>query len=197
MTRELKVYPNEHYYTEDGKFKMELAQEAYFDLMRYYDYAIPDRFQTEDFWVKDFNIGDFAFSGLAGIFWFSDPDYNLSGHEMFLLPNQAIPEHWHVGTEVTGPKLEAWHVRHGEIFTYAEGEPTEGADADIPPSHRGCTHALKRTRVGVGEVARLSAPAERHWMRAGPNGAIVTEYATHHDHNGLRFSHPDGKFFLD
>ncbi|MDV7145398.1 hypothetical protein R3X27_22155 [Tropicimonas sp. TH_r6] len=148
MTRELKVYPNAHYYTEDGTFKMELAREAYFDLMRYHDYAIPDRFQTEDFWVKDLNTGDFAFSGLAGIFWFSDPDYNLSGHEMFLLPNQAIPEHWHVGTDVTGPKFEAWHVRQGDIFT--------------------CL-------VGVGEIARLSAPAEQHWMRAGPKGAIVTE----------------------
>ena len=29
----------------------------------------------------------------------------------------------------------------------------------------------------------------------GNEGAIVTEYATHHDHDGLRFSHPNGKFF--
>ena len=44
-------------------------------------------------------------------------------------------------------------------------------------------------------VGTLASPSERHWMRAGPEGAIVTEYASHHDHDGLRFSHPDGKFF--
>jgi D-lyxose ketol-isomerase len=49
--------------------------------------------------------------------------------------------------------------------------------------------------VKPGEVGTLANPTERHWMRAGPEGAIVTEYASHHDHDGLRFSHPNGKFF--
>ena len=29
-------------------------------------------------------------------------------------------------------------------------------------------------------------------MRAGPNGAIIAEYATYH--NDVKFSDPDGKF---
>ena len=41
-----------------------------------------------------------------------------------------------------------------------------------------------------GEVAGLSKADEKHWMRSGPEGAIVTEYATYHDGKGLRFSHP-------
>ncbi|SDR47800.1 hypothetical protein [Pseudovibrio sp. Tun.PSC04-5.I4] len=196
MTNKLKVYPNEHFYADDGKFKMEVARETYLEMMRFYNYPIPKRFETDDFWVKDFNIGNFSESGMAGIFWMTDADYNISGHEIFLLPNQAIPEHYHVATDDTGEKLEAWHVRHGKIFTYAQGEATEGVNADIPSSHKDCTTALHREEVTEGNVARLSAPGERHWMRAGPEGAIVTEYASHHDHEGLRFSHPNGKFFL-
>ncbi|WP_068086110.1 hypothetical protein [Polycladidibacter stylochi] len=197
MTAELKVYPNEHFYDADGTFKMDVAREAYLEMMRFYNYPIPPRFDTDDFWVKDFNIGNFAESGMAGIFWITDAKYNISGHEIFLLPNQAIPEHWHVATDATNEKCEAWHVRHGSIYTYAEGQPTEGVAQDIPSSHTECTTAFKREEVLPGNVAMLSAPGERHWMRAGPQGAIVTEYATHHDHEGLCFSHPNGKFFLD
>jgi D-lyxose ketol-isomerase len=197
MSENFKTYTNEHYYAPDGKFKMEVAREAYFEMMRYFQYPIPERFYTDDFWVKDFNIGNFVESGLAGIFWISSEEYNISGHEMFLLPNQSVPEHWHVGTEITGPKLEAWHVRNGEIYTYSEGVASADVENTIPSSHKECTVAKKVQRVKPGEVAILSGAGERHWMRAGAEGAIVTEYATHHDHEGLRFSHPDGKFFLD
>jgi hypothetical protein len=31
-------------------------------------------------------------------------------------------------------------------------------------------------------------------MLAGPDGAIVTEYATYHDNAGLRFTNPGVKF---
>lgn len=197
MSENFKTYPNEHFYTADGKFKMDVAREAYFEMMRYFHYPIPERFNTDDFWVKDFNIGNFKESGLAGIFWISDEAYNISGHEMFLLPNQAVPEHWHVGTAATGPKLEAWHVRCGEIYTYSEGPVSAGVDEKVPSSHQECTIAKNEQRVLPGEVSVLSGAGQRHWMRAGDEGAIVTEYATHHDHEGLRFSHPNGKFFLD
>jgi D-lyxose ketol-isomerase len=197
MSQNFKTRTNQDYYTADGKFKMELAREAFYEMMRYFSYPIPDRLRGEDFWVKDFNIGRFSESGMAGIFWVSDEKYNISGHEIFLLPNQCIPEHYHVGTEATGPKLEAWHVRHGSIYTYAEGDPTPGVEARIPSTHKDCTLAKKEKRVLPGEIDILSNPNERHWMRARDEGAIVTEYATHHDHDGLRFSHPDGRFFLE
>lgn len=197
MTANFKTYTNEHYYTPEGKFKVDIATEAFYEMMAYFKYPIPDRLRSEDFWVKDFNIGNFAESGMAGIFWLSEPDYNISGHEIFLLPNQCIPEHWHEATEVTAPKLEAWHVRHGEIFTYSEGEPSPGVEGRVPSSHKDCTVAKHEKIVKAGEVDLLSGATQRHWMRAGAEGAIVTEYATHHDHDGLRFSHPNGKFFLD
>jgi D-lyxose ketol-isomerase len=190
-----KTYTNAAFYGPDGKFDTEAAKKAYYEMMEFYHYPIPERLRGGDFWAKDFNIGKFTESGMAGIFWITSPEYNISGHEMFLLPNQSVPEHYHVATLQTPAKLEAWHVRHGWVYVYSEGEPTSGVEERIPSSHRDCTRAKHESIVRPGEVALLANPTERHWMRAGPDGAIVTEYATHHDHDGLRFSHPRGKFF--
>jgi D-lyxose ketol-isomerase len=190
-----KSYQNADFYNPDGKFISDTGKKAYYEMMEFFKYPIPDRLRGEDFWAKDFNIGKFTESGLGGIFWISSPEYNISGHEMFLLPNQCVPEHYHVATENTPAKLEAWHVRHGWVYIYSEGEPTPGAEERVPSSHRDCTLAKSELIVNAGEVGTLANPTERHWMRAGSEGAIVTEYASHHDHDGLRFSHPDGKFF--
>ena len=40
----------------------------------------------------------------------------------------------------------------------------------------------------------LNRETAKHFMLAGPEGAIVTEYATFHDNDGLRFTNPDVKF---
>jgi hypothetical protein len=47
----------------------------------------------------------------------------------------------------------------------------------------------KRT---AGELYTLENPESWHFQRAGPNGAIVTEYATFHNH--VEFSKPGMKF---
>ncbi len=83
--------------------------------------------------------------------------------------------------------------RYGTIRVYGEGVPTPGVEARIPPSHKDCAVARTEKLLKPGEVAGLSKSEEKHWMRAGPEGAIVTEYATYHDGKGLRFSHPQAK----
>ena len=53
--------------------------------------------------------------------------------------------------------------------------------------------AVARTELVLapGEYGELANPEEKHWMLAGPEGAIVSEYASFHDMDGLRFTHPD------
>jgi hypothetical protein len=41
---------------------------------------------------------------------------------------------------------------------------------------------------GPGQVYSLEDPESWHFQRAGANGAIVTEYATYHNH--VEFSKP-------
>jgi len=79
------------------------------------------------------------------------------------------------------------------VTLYSEGEPTPGVDERIPPLHRDIAIARTEQVLKPGEMGYLAKAEARHFMLAGPEGAIVTEYATYHDMEGLRFTHPDIK----
>ena len=192
MAATMKKYRNEDFY-KDGKFDAEAAKQAYYEMFAYHNYPIVDRLKTADFWVLDFGLGKFTEVGMAGIFWVNNLKDNYFGHEIYLLPGQIIPEHKHLKTDKAGPKMEAWQPRHGWIYIYGEGTPTPGAEEHIPPSHKECAVARTEKKLMPGEVGELLGAEQWHWMKAGPEGAIVTEYATYHDGTGLRFSHPDAK----
>jgi hypothetical protein len=53
--------------------------------------------------------------------------------------------------------------------------------------------ARTETLVKPGEYLMLAKPLGKHCMKGGPEGTIVTEYASFHDSAGLRFSHPKAK----
>ncbi len=188
----IKKYPNEYFYRADGTFDQEKAKQAYYEMFEAFGYPICDRLRSADFWVADFGLGNFAEVGMGGIFWLNNERDSYFGHEIFLLPGQMIPEHKHVKTAKAGPKMEGWQPRHGWIYTYGEGTPTPGVDERIPPSHRKDAVARTEQKLMPGETAELAGPEQWHWMQA-PEGAIVTEYATFHDGDGLRFTLPNVK----
>ena len=190
---ELKKYKNEDFYAPDGKFNADAAKKAYYEMMWFYNYPIVDRLKTADFWVADFGLGKFTEVGMGGIFWVNNQKDDYFGHEIYLLPNQMIPEHKHVKTADARPKMEAWQVRYGWARLYGEGAPTPGVEARIPPSHKDCIVARAEKKVTPGEVGMLAGPEQWHWMLAGPEGVIVTEYASYHDGKALRFTHPKVK----
>jgi D-lyxose ketol-isomerase len=187
-------YTNADFYQADGTFNVEKARQAYYEMMEYHHHPICPRLQGEEFWAIDFGLGKFTEVGMAGIFWINNQRDNYFGHEIYLLPGQMIPEHCHKRTDEAGPKMEAWQPRHGWVYIYGEGEPTPGVEDRIPPSHGQCAVARTEKKLTIGEVGMLEQAESMHWMRAGPEGAIVTEYATYHDGAGLRFSHPDVQF---
>ncbi len=185
---------NADFYKADGSFDVEKAKQAYYDMMERFNYPIVPRLRGEEFWAVDFGMGKFTEVGMAGIFWLNNKEDNYFGHEIYLLPGQMIPEHRHVQTSDAGPKMEGWQPRHGWVYIYGEGEATPGVEERIPPSHKECAKARKEQKLMPGEVGMLGGAEEWHWQIAGPEGAIVTEYATYHDGAALRFSNPDVKF---
>ena len=190
----MKNYPNEHFYKTGGSFDVDAAKAAYYEMFASYNYPIVPRLKGEEFWAVDFGLGKFTEVGMAGIFWVNNEQDNYFGHEIFLLPGQMIPEHSHVKTAKAGPKMEAWQVRYGSVHIYGEGEATPGVDARIPPLHREIAKARQEQKLLPGEVGQLAGAEQWHWMLAGGEGAIVTEYATFHDGDALRFTHPGIKF---
>jgi len=190
----VKKLNNADFYKADGTFDVEKAKQAYYDMMERFNYPIVPRLRGEEFWAVDFGMGKFTEVGMAGIFWLNNKEDNYFGHEIYLLPGQMIPEHRHVQTPDAGPKMEGWQPRHGWVYIYGEGEATPGVDERIPPSHKECAKARVEKKLMPGEVGMLGGAEQWHWQIAGPEGAIVTEYATYHDGAALRFSNPDVKF---
>ncbi len=188
-------FKNSDFYSSDGKFDEAAAKAAYFKLMKVADAPVSEYVQ-ENLWVTDFALGRFTEVGIGGVFWVNDKKWNYASVDIFLLPNQMIPEHWHIALESEGvaPKMESWIVRYGTSYTYGEGKPTPKLGVKIHDREANFITAKKETVLDVGDVTGLLKPLEKHWQQAGPEGAIITEVSTYHTGDAVRFTNPDIKF---
>ncbi len=186
-----------------GKFDSAKAKQAYFDLMTKFNVPIYAALKKDDgfFWATDFGKGDFLSYGMAGVFWCNEKAEGYFGHEIYLLPNQAIPEHKHLATKDKDGKdlrckIESWQVRYGYVYGFSEvGEPNldkypeaKAMISKVQIPHLKSVHVEKWE--ADGSVRKLPGPETWHFMMGGKDGAIVSEYATFHDGAGLRFSVP-------
>lgn len=179
-----KKYTNADFYKE-GTFDQGAAKKAYLDMFDFYGVPFTPLME-KDIWFTDFGLGDFENVGMGGIFWINDQDYGYFAHAIYLLPGQMIPEHAHVKT-ADPAKHESWMVNHGWIYNFSEiGEETPHAPA-VPATH-GPIKSKNFVKQVVGEVSRLKKLESFHFMMAGPEGAIVDEWACYHDNAGLRFT---------
>ncbi len=190
------MYDNSRFY-KNGVFQQDAAFEAYFEMFEKMNYSLTDSLRKNaDFWVADFGLGDFAKVGMGGIFFFNDKEFRYFGHDIYLLPGQMIPEHRHLAAEGLPAKHEAWQVRHGSIFNFSEGgEKTPEVLAMLPKSQldANAITCFEYKEMKVGDQDRLGRLEAPHFMMAGPEGAIITEYACYHSMDGLRFTNPKGK----
>jgi D-lyxose ketol-isomerase len=192
---------NARFYNADGSFNEAAAKEAYVELFRFHRYSLADVVNDERFWILDFGLGDFANVGMAGIFWLNDKEHGYFGHDIYLLPGQMIPEHSHVEAEGKPAKHEYWQVRHGSIYNFGEGGSKEDKlPVQLPKSQLDADgiSAFKcvelKTVTGPGGEAGLNRLGAFHFMISGPEGAIVTEYASYHSGEGLRFKNSKAGF---
>lgn len=185
------------FYDKDGKFNAEAGRQAYIDMMERLGYPVSDNMR-ENMWATDFGLGDFPAVGMGGIFWAQENKHGVFGHEILLLPNQMLVEHWHVAADGLPAKYECWQARAGE--TYCLGE--EGEDMSkfpglkIPESQKNFVTQKKVSHSSAkkGNVVWLNKTLARHSQIAGPEGAVVTEYGAFHGNNAQRFTNPGVKF---
>ncbi len=182
-----KKYTNADFYDAAGNFKVDVAKAAYLDMFEYY--GVPfTKFMEANIWFVDFGLGDFEHVGMGGIFWENDPVDGYFAHAIYLLPGQMIPEHSHVKTKFPA-KMETWMVTKGWAYNFSEiGDPTPEGPA-IPASQPP-VHSKNWVKQEVGDIIKLKKVGSWHFLMAGPEGAIVDEWANYHDGAGLRFSNP-------
>jgi hypothetical protein len=179
-----KRFTNADFYT-DGVFNEDVAMKAMREMLEFY--GVPwTPFMEENFWVAEFGLGDFENVGMGGIFWVNNAEHGYFAHGIYLLPGQMIPEHAHVETEHPA-KFETWKVTHGWAYNFSEvGEPTPNPPA-IPASH-GPIRSQNFVIQKPGEILHLKEIGTFHFLKAGPEGAIIEEWANYHDGAGLRFT---------
>ena len=183
-------FDNASFYSSDGTFDIEAGKDAYIEVMKYHGYPVFDGIRDK-MWVSDYGLGEFTTLGLGAIGFINNYEDNYMGQDLYLLPGQMLPEHYHIDTDKAQSKMEGWHVRHGISYVYGEGERTQNMKAIIPESQKEWVSVWHETILHVGESATLNRATARNWQFGGPKGAIVSEYATYHDNDGVRHSNPN------
>ncbi len=187
-------FDNADFYT-GGKFDEAKAKDAIVELCRYHGYPMFPKFK-ERLWISDYGIGRFSEIGLACVGFVNHVagESSFMMQDLFLLPGQMLPEHWHVKPETTqncAQKDEGWLIRWGRSYVVGIGEPNLPAEVVVPKSHWGGKVETKHCTVAdPGDYVQLTKIGSKHWQMAGKEGVILTEVANAHDDASVRHSDP-------
>ncbi|MHB8900710.1 MAG: cupin domain-containing protein [Thermoguttaceae bacterium] len=192
------MFDNAQFYGPDGNFDLEKAKDAVLALCKHHGYPVFPGLR-EGLWVSDYGAGQFASLGLAAYMVVNNVEDRYMMLEIFLLPGQMLPEHWHVDGEGNPAKREGWFVRWGASHIVGIGEPNLPAEIVIPKCHcDGTAETRHDTLATPGVFVPLAQVGSKHWQYGGPEGAILTEVANVHTNSAVR--HADKKlndFFLN
>lgn len=182
---------------KDGKFDQEAAKQAYIDMMENLGYPISENLR-DNMWVSDFALGDFPAVGMGGIFWAQENEHGVFGHEILLLPNQMLIEHWHVADNGLPAKNECWHARAGTSYCFGENgeDASKYPDVKVPDSQKKYVTVNKVSVADAkkGNIVWMGRIGARHYQIAGPEGAVVTEYGAYHSNDNNRYTNPSVGF---
>ncbi len=181
-------FKNSEFYGKDGKFIEDKGKEAYITVMKYHGYPVYKEMK-ENLWVSDYGIGQFTKVGLGARMWVNNEKDRYMQMDIYLLPGQMLPEHWHLKTEKNPAKREGWLIRYGLSHVVGEGKPNLSKEVVVPKCHmKGKVTTEHEVICGPGDFTPLNRVGARHWQFAGPEGVILTEVANVHDNSGVRHS---------
>lgn len=183
------TFSNDYFYT-NGEFNEERAKDAVIALMKYHNYPVFENIR-EMLWVSDYGTGQFAKLGLAAICQINNTEDLYMLQDLYLLPGQMLPEHWHEKPKGLPVKMEAWFIRNGLSYVVGEGEDNLSSFPEIviPECHMNGEVTVKHVVAAKpGETVKLNRETARHWQFAGKEGAIMSEVANVHSNEKVRHS---------
>jgi D-lyxose ketol-isomerase len=125
--------------------------------------------------VEDFGFSRLEEIGLQSVVYVSTE--RVCAKELVLFPGQTCPEHRHPPFGSNPGKEETFRCRAGLLYLYVPGEPTRRPAARPPADRRAFFTVRREVVLRPGEQFTVH-PGERHWFQAGPEGAIVSEFAS-------------------
>lgn len=127
---------------------------------------------AEEIEVADFGLNDLWNTGLELVTYVNTD--RVCAKELVLFPGQTCPEHRHPKIGDYPGKEETFRCRYGTVYLYVEGEPTENRATEPPEGVYTVFHEIV---LRPGQQYTLY-PNTKHWFKAGPEGAVVSEFST-------------------
>jgi len=125
--------------------------------------------------VADFGLSDLENIGLEVLVYVNTT--RVCAKELVLFPGQTCPEHIHPTKGGVSGKEETFRCRAGSVYLYVSGEKNSTARIDGLEKYSEYLIAAHEVLLQPGEQHTL-LPDTLHWFRAGPEGAIVSEFST-------------------
>ena len=146
--------------------------------------------------VAEYDLGMFETIGLQLLTYFNTG--RASARELFLLPGQTCPEHYHPPFNdecgANPGKEETFRCRYGTVYLYVDGEPAPDPAVQAPQKRNEYFTASHEIVLNAGDQYTL-VPGTKHWFRAGGEGAIVSEFSTRILDEADVFTDPEVKRF--
>ena len=147
--------------------------------------ALTDK-EKEGLEIVDFGMQDNFYNlGICIITYVNNERY--CGKEMMLFPHQTCAEHWHPPVD-TG-KQETFRCRYGTVYVYVDGEPTPNPKVQPPEKDRDYFTVFHEIVLQPGDMFTMK-PNTKHWVQAGPEGAIVSEFSSQSNDDTDVFTDP-------
>lgn len=126
----------------------------------------------EEIEVADFGLDDLWNTGLELVTYINTE--RVCAKELVLTPGQTCPEHYHPKVGDYPGKEETFRCRYGTVYLYVNGEPAKNP-ATQPPE--GTYTVFHEVVLAPGQQHTIY-PGTKHWFKAGPKGAIISEFST-------------------
>ncbi|SUB83896.1 D-lyxose ketol-isomerase [Pragia fontium] len=132
--------------------------------------------------IAHFGLPDYPRSGLQLLTYFNDARY--CAKELVLFPNQVCPEHRHPPFEGKTGKQETFRCRWGEVYLLVDddsltlNQDKQGNPIYSPPEGDEQWYRCDRFIVLTPGQQYTIPPDTLHWFKAGPNGAVVSEFSS-------------------
>ena len=135
--------------------------------------------------VADFGLSRLRETGLQLVVYVNTDRY--CAKELVLRPGQTCPEHRHPPFDGTPGKEETFRCRRGLVYLYVDGPPTPEPACEPPRGVYTVRHEIVLEPGGQHTIP----PGTLHWFRAGPDGAVVSEFSTASRDELDEFTDPD------